>query len=88
MMAHVACRVIILLASRDDYLRALRSFLRELIRQVKGDFNFVLFNQALMQAREDALFTRLEPQHKVVCCCHVSCFLSFSALFMIKIWDI
>ncbi|XP_065899980.1 integrator complex subunit 1-like isoform X2 [Dysidea avara] len=52
------------LANRDDYLRALRAFLRELIRQVKGDFNFVVFNQALMQAREDALFTRLEPQHK------------------------
>ena len=50
------------LTRKEDYLRALRGFLREVIRQVRNEFNFSAFTRSLMQEIE---FTQLDPAHKV-----------------------
>lgn len=39
------------LTPREDYLRALRSFLRELVRQVRNEFNFAVFARSLMREK-------------------------------------
>ncbi|XP_050534872.1 integrator complex subunit 1-like isoform X2 [Daktulosphaira vitifoliae] len=41
-----------LLVLRDDYLRSLRVFLREIFRQVRTDFYFLTFCQGLMSSKE------------------------------------
>lgn len=78
------------LTRKEDYLRALRGFLREVIRQVRNEFNFSAFTRSLMQERQETEFTQLDPAHKVrvawltilwgeraweKCLCRVSCIL-------------
>lgn len=53
------------LTRKEDYLRALRGFLREIVRVVKNEFNFVAFCRSLMQERTEVEFTQLEQAHKV-----------------------
>ena len=53
------------LTRKEDYLRALRGFLREVVRVVRNEFNFTAFARALMQERTEAEFTQLEQIHKV-----------------------
>ena len=55
------------LVRKEDYLRALRGFLRELVRQVRNEFNFYSFAWSLMQKMETFDLQQLEPQHKVGC---------------------
>ncbi len=53
------------LTRKEDYLRALRGFLREVVRVVRNEFNFVVFSRALMQERNEQEFSLLEQTHKV-----------------------
>lgn len=50
---------------KEDYLRALRGFLREIVRQVRNEFNFYSFAWSLMQKRDVTDLQQMEPQHKV-----------------------
>lgn len=66
------------LTRKEDYLKALRGFLREVIRQVRNEFNFLTFSRSLMQERQEVEFTQLDPTHKVIhllnCCrMHLEC---------------
>jgi len=54
------------LTRKEDYLKALRGFLREVIRQVRNEFNFLTFSRSLMQERQEVEFTQLDPTHKVM----------------------
>ncbi|XP_048256851.1 integrator complex subunit 1-like [Haliotis rufescens] len=53
-----------LLANKDDYLRALRALLREIVRTLRHDMNFTAFCLGLMQERSEAKFTDLEAAFK------------------------
>ena len=55
------------LTRKEDYLRALRGFLREIVRQVRNEFKFYSFSWSLMQKMETFDLQQLEPQHKVGC---------------------
>ena len=46
-------------------MRALRGFLREIVRVVRSEFNYTAFVRSLMQERTEPEFTQLEPPHKV-----------------------
>ena len=50
---------------KEDYLRALRGFLREVVRQVRNEFNFSSFTRSLMQEQVGSEVTQLEQTHKV-----------------------
>ncbi|MPC37822.1 Integrator complex subunit 1 [Portunus trituberculatus] len=45
-----------LLCNREDYLRALRALLREIVRALRHDMQFQKFCQGLMKDRKDATF--------------------------------
>ncbi|CAL1270879.1 unnamed protein product [Larinioides sclopetarius] len=49
-----------LLCNKDDYLRALRVLLREIVRTVRHDLNFSLFCMGLIQEKRDPAFLELE----------------------------
>ncbi|GFQ87230.1 integrator complex subunit 1 [Trichonephila clavata] len=49
-----------LLCNKDDYLRALRVLLREIVRTVRHDLNFSLFCIGLIQEKRDPAFLELE----------------------------
>ena len=51
-----------LLCNRDDYLRAVRALMREIVKAAKHDFNFTEFALGLMEERD---FHSLEPPLKV-----------------------
>ena len=51
-----------LLCNRDDYLRAVRALMREIVKAARHDFNFNEFALGLMEERE---FTSLESALKV-----------------------
>lgn len=53
------------LTRKEDYLRALRGFVREIVRVVRNEFNYTAFVRSLMQERSETEFTQLEPSHKV-----------------------
>ncbi|XP_025095936.1 integrator complex subunit 1-like isoform X2 [Pomacea canaliculata] len=53
-----------LLANKDDYLRALRGLLREIVRATRYDISFPIFCLGLMQERQEARFTEMEPAFK------------------------
>ena len=53
------------LTRKEDYLRALRGFLREVVRVIRNEFSFTTFVRSLMQERNEVEFTQLEPPHKV-----------------------
>ncbi len=54
-----------LLCNREDYLRALRALLREIMRAVRQDFNFLEFSLGLMAERTEVKFRDMDPQFKV-----------------------
>ncbi|GFS13999.1 integrator complex subunit 1 [Elysia marginata] len=53
-----------LLVNKDDYLKALRILLREIVRCTRLDMNFSTFCLGLMQERTEAKFTEMEPSLK------------------------
>ena len=54
------------LCFREDYVRLLKGFLRELVRQVRSEkFPFTVFCRALVQQRSDPEFVGLGQLHKV-----------------------
>ena len=53
------------LTRKEDYLRALRGFLREVVRVIRNEFSFTAFVRSLMQERNEVEFGQLEPAHKV-----------------------
>ena len=53
------------LTRKEDYLKALRGFLREIVRVMKNDFRFTTFTRSLMQERTEPSFTQAEQVHKV-----------------------
>ena len=53
------------LTRKEDYLRALRGFLREIVRQMRNEFNFYSFAWSLMQKREQFDVQSMEAQQKV-----------------------
>ena len=42
-----------LLSNRDDYLRALRALLREIVRSMRQDVNFTEFAQGLLNEKSE-----------------------------------
>ncbi|RUS89929.1 hypothetical protein EGW08_002281 [Elysia chlorotica] len=50
-----------LLVNKDDYLKALRILLREIVRCTRLDMNFSTFCLGLMQERTEAKFVEMEP---------------------------
>ncbi|XP_058705589.1 integrator complex subunit 1 isoform X2 [Poecile atricapillus] len=55
-----------LLTTKDDYLRASRALLREIIKQTKHEINFQAFCLGLMQERKEALYTEMEFKERFV----------------------
>ncbi|CAH1273049.1 INTS1 [Branchiostoma lanceolatum] len=53
-----------LLTNREDYLRAVRALLREIIRALRGDLNFAAFCRSLMQERSESQFMEMEGHLK------------------------
>ena len=53
------------LTRKEDYLRALRGFLREIVRVMKNDFSFTTFTRSLMQERSEPAFVQADQPHKV-----------------------
>ncbi|XP_078609542.1 integrator complex subunit 1-like isoform X2 [Branchiostoma floridae x Branchiostoma japonicum] len=53
-----------LLTNREDYLRAVRALLREIIRALRGDLNFAAFCRSLMQERSESQFVEMEGHLK------------------------
>lgn len=49
-----------LLTNKDDYLRASRALLREIIKQTKHEINFQSFCLGLMQERKEATYVDME----------------------------
>ena len=49
-----------LLTNKDDYLRASRALLREIIKQTKHEINFQPFCLGLMQERKETTYTEME----------------------------
>lgn len=49
-----------LLTNKDDYLRASRALLREIIKQTKHEINFQSFCFGLMQERKESTYTEME----------------------------
>lgn len=49
-----------LLTNKDDYLRASRALLREIIKQTKHEINFQSFCLGLMQERKEAIETEFK----------------------------
>lgn len=49
-----------LLTNKDDYLRASRALLREIIKQTKHEINFQSFCFGLMQERKEASYIDME----------------------------
>ena len=49
-----------LLTNRDDYLRALRALLREIVRSMRQDVNFTDFAQGLLSSISEAKLKELE----------------------------
>lgn len=54
-----------LLANKDDYLRAVRGLLREIVRSLKHDINITSFCLGLMQERMEAKFMDLDHNLRV-----------------------
>lgn len=49
-----------LLTNKDDYLRASRALLREIIKQTKHEINFQAFCLGLMQERKEPQYLDME----------------------------
>ncbi|XP_059894470.1 integrator complex subunit 1 isoform X2 [Gadus macrocephalus] len=55
-----------LLTNKDDYLRASRALLREIIKQTKHEINFQPFCLGLMQERKETTYTEMEFKERFV----------------------
>uniref|UniRef100_A0A673K7H9 Integrator complex subunit 1 n=1 Tax=Sinocyclocheilus rhinocerous TaxID=307959 RepID=A0A673K7H9_9TELE len=55
-----------LLTNKDDYLRASRALLREIIKQTKHEINFQSFCLGLMQERKEASYVDMEFKERFV----------------------
>ncbi|NXT28885.1 INT1 protein, partial [Syrrhaptes paradoxus] len=55
-----------LLTTKDDYLRASRALLREIIKQTKHEINFQAFCLGLMQERKEAQYAEMEFKERFV----------------------
>ncbi|KAI7803394.1 integrator complex subunit 1 isoform X2 [Triplophysa rosa] len=55
-----------LLTNKDDYLRASRALLREIIKQTKHEINFQSFCLGLMQERKEASYVEMEFKERFV----------------------
>lgn len=55
-----------LLTNKEDYLRASRALLREIIKQTKHEINFQAFCLGLMQERKESPFTDMEFKERFV----------------------
>ncbi|XP_039082014.1 integrator complex subunit 1 isoform X1 [Hyaena hyaena] len=55
-----------LLTNKDDYLRASRALLREIIKQTKHEVNFQAFCLGLMQERKEAPYLEMEFKERFV----------------------
>uniref|UniRef100_A0A3Q2GA51 Integrator complex subunit 1 n=1 Tax=Cyprinodon variegatus TaxID=28743 RepID=A0A3Q2GA51_CYPVA len=55
-----------LLTNKDDYLRASRALLREIIKQTKHEINFQAFCFGLMQERKEASYVDMEFKERFV----------------------
>ncbi|XP_062303542.1 integrator complex subunit 1 isoform X1 [Osmerus eperlanus] len=55
-----------LLTNKDDYLRASRALLREIVKQTKHEINFQSFCLGLMQERKEATYVDLEFKERFV----------------------
>ncbi|CAL8303109.1 unnamed protein product [Merluccius merluccius] len=55
-----------LLTNKDDYLRASRALLREIIKQTKHEINFQSFCLGLMQERKETTYTEMEFKERFV----------------------
>uniref|UniRef100_A0A4W4DNX1 DUF3677 domain-containing protein n=1 Tax=Electrophorus electricus TaxID=8005 RepID=A0A4W4DNX1_ELEEL len=55
-----------LLTNKDDYLRASRALLREIIKQTKHEINFQSFCLGLMQERKEAAYADMEFKERFV----------------------
>ncbi|KAM7371875.1 hypothetical protein PAMP_009079 [Pampus punctatissimus] len=55
-----------LLTNKDDYLRASRALLREIIKQTKHEINFQSFCFGLMQERKEASYVDMEFKERFV----------------------
>jgi len=55
----------VLLVFRDDYLRASRALLREIVRALRHDMDFVALCRGFMKERTESQFRDLEAPIKV-----------------------
>ena len=53
-----------LLFKQDEVLKPLKQLIRDLVRQVKQDFNFLILTTSLLQERSEEKFRRMEPSLK------------------------
>uniref|UniRef100_A0A8D0G6X8 Integrator complex subunit 1 n=1 Tax=Sphenodon punctatus TaxID=8508 RepID=A0A8D0G6X8_SPHPU len=70
-----------LLTNKDDYLRASRALLREIIKQTKHEINFQAFCLGLMQERKESQYSEMEFKERFVI--HITDLLSVSMMLSI-----
>ncbi|XP_073504214.1 integrator complex subunit 1 isoform X1 [Phyllobates terribilis] len=72
-----------LLTNKDDYLRASRALLREIIKQTKHEINFQAFCLGLMQERKETTYTEMEFKERFVI--HITDLLAVSMMLGITV---
>ncbi|KAJ6656005.1 hypothetical protein lerEdw1_004590 [Lerista edwardsae] len=70
-----------LLTNKDDYLRASRALLREIIKQTKHEINFQAFCLGLMQERKESQYVEMELKDRFVI--HITDLLAVSMMLSI-----
>ncbi|KAJ7305958.1 hypothetical protein JRQ81_010324 [Phrynocephalus forsythii] len=70
-----------LLTNKDDYLRASRALLREIIKQTKHEINFQAFCLGLMQERKEPQYNEMEFKDRFVI--HITDLLAVSMMLSI-----
>ncbi|XP_072838924.2 integrator complex subunit 1 [Pogona vitticeps] len=70
-----------LLTNKDDYLRASRALLREIIKQTKHEINFQAFCLGLMQERKESQYVEMEFKDRFVI--HITDLLAVSMMLSI-----
>ncbi|XP_042293672.1 integrator complex subunit 1 isoform X1 [Sceloporus undulatus] len=72
-----------LLTNKDDYLRASRALLREIIKQTKHEINFQAFCLGLMQERKESQYVEMEFKDRFVI--HITDLLAVSMMLSITV---
>ncbi|XP_061455379.1 integrator complex subunit 1 isoform X2 [Rhineura floridana] len=72
-----------LLTNKDDYLRASRALLREIIKQTKHEINFQAFCLGLMQERKESQYAEMEFKDRFVI--HITDLLAVSMMLSITV---